>query len=94
VLCFLQVALAGVWLYRVPFPRPRFLFPSAVRPLDSRCLWTGFAIQLIRASRRIALCDGLWVEWNGKRAWSGLLRGCIADDEVCRKGWILRMGVL
>lgn len=27
--------------------------PVLVRPRDSRCLWTGFAIQLMRASRRI-----------------------------------------
>lgn len=61
VLCFLQVALAGVWLYLVPLPKPLFFFPSEVSPRASRCLWTGAAIQLIRASRRIALWDGLSV---------------------------------
>lgn len=59
VLCFLQVALAGVWLYLVPLPSPLFFLPSAVRPRASRCLWTGLAIQLILASRRTALCEGL-----------------------------------
>lgn len=59
MLCFLQVARAGVWLYLEPLPRPLFLLPSAVSPRASRCLWTGLAIQLIRASRRMALCEGL-----------------------------------
>jgi hypothetical protein len=67
VLCFLQVALAGVWLYLVPFPRPLFFFPSEVRPRASRCLCTGFAIQLILASRRIALWWGLVVSTDRER---------------------------
>jgi hypothetical protein len=37
---------------------PRFCLPIDVRPRDSRCLWTGLAIQLMRASRRTALCEG------------------------------------
>ena len=61
VLCFLQVALAGVWLYLVPLPKPLFFLPSAVSPRASRCLCTGLAIQLIRASRRMALWWGLGV---------------------------------
>lgn len=55
VLCFFQVAFWGWWLCLEPLPKPRFFLPSAVRPRISRCLWTGLAIQLIRASRRTAL---------------------------------------
>lgn len=55
VLCFFQVAFWGWWLCLEPLPKPRFFLPSAVRPRISRCLWTGLAIQLIRASRRMAL---------------------------------------
>jgi hypothetical protein len=58
VLCLRQVARAGVWLCFEPLPRPRLRLPSAVRPRHSRCLWTGLQIQLMRASRRMALCEG------------------------------------
>ena len=67
VLCFRHVALAGVWLCLDPLPNPRFFFPSDVKPRDSRCLWTGLAIQLIRGSRRMALCCGLLGEQGANR---------------------------
>jgi hypothetical protein len=38
--------------------RPRLLRPADVRPRISRCLWTGSTIQLMRGSRRMALCEG------------------------------------
>lgn len=50
------IVLDTHWLYLWPFPRPRDFFPVAVRPRASLCLWTGSAIQLIRAS----LC--WWIE--------------------------------
>jgi hypothetical protein len=59
VLCLFQLDLPGWWLCLEPLPRPRFFLPSAVRPRASRCLWTGLTIQLMRASRRMALCWGL-----------------------------------
>ena len=69
VLCLLHVADAGLWLCLDPFPVPRFFLPSAVRPRASRCLWTGLQIQLIRASRRMALCEGLRA---GAKRWAGV----------------------
>jgi len=75
VLFLLQVALAGVWLYLVPLPKPLFFFPSEVRPRASRCLCTGFAIQLILASRRIALWWGLnHQHMNERSEWVGWCR--------------------
>lgn len=38
--------------------RKRTFFPAPVSPRASRRLWTGSQIQLMRASRRIALCEG------------------------------------
>lgn len=40
-----------------PMPKRTF-FPAPVSPRASRRLWTGSQIQLMRASRRIALCEG------------------------------------
>ena len=53
MLCLFQVADLGVLLWRLPFPRPRFCFPTLVRPRLSLRLCTGLAIQLILGSRRI-----------------------------------------
>lgn len=47
-----------VWVYRYPLPRPRELLPAEVRPRNSRCFCVAPQIQLILASRRMALWAG------------------------------------